>query len=91
MPLTPQDQQFIHAANRFKIYLLLMGGAILVYLLLAPAGSLQMSTAVLGITLCGVFWLTQKLLSLITVLDLELTRLANAVQQSLKEEPALRR
>ena len=86
MPLTRQDRQLVQAVDRLKIYLLLTGGAILIYLLLMPPGDIQMPTSVLGVTLCGMFWLTQKLLSLIDALDLELTRLADSVKRSLTKE-----
>ena len=48
-----------------------------------PAG---MVTAVIGMAFCGIFWLTQKLLSFITLLDSELIRVVNAVKSTLTEE-----
>lgn len=69
-----------------KIYVLLTAVAILLYLLLIPSGEIQMATSVMGLALCGVFWLTQRLLSFITVLDLELTRVVNTLKRSLPED-----
>lgn len=86
MPLKPEDRRFLNAVDRMKIYLLLMAGAVLLYILMAPSGELQMTTSILGIALCGVFWLTQRLLSFITILDSELTRLSNALKRSLPTE-----
>ena len=68
-----------------KVYLLVLAGAVLAYLLFVPAKEIHMATSILGLALCGVFWLTQRLLTFITELDLELTRLAKAVKQSLPE------
>jgi hypothetical protein len=50
-----------------------------------PSSEIQMATSVLGVALCGVFWLTQRLLSFITSLDLELTRVVNAVKRTLTD------
>jgi hypothetical protein len=44
-----------------------------------------MATSVIGVALCGVFWLTQRLLSFITLLDMELTRVINVVKRTLPE------
>lgn len=86
MPLTARDRRFLETIDRLKMYLLLLALAVLLYLLFAPGGELQMATSVIGLALCGVFWLTQRLLSFISLLDLELTRVANAIKQSLSEE-----
>ena len=86
MPLSPSDKRFLQTIDRIKVYLLLMALGVLVYLLLAPSGEIQMATSVIGLALCGVFWLTQRLLSFITLLDLELTRIVNALKRSLPPE-----
>ena len=86
MPLTPKDRQFLHTVNRLKAYLLFLAAAVLLYLLFAPPSELQATTTIIGVALCGVFWLTQRLLSFITLLDLELTRITNALKRSLPEE-----
>ena len=86
MPLTRQDRQFLEAISRHKIYVLVMAAAVLCYLRLARAEDFSLSTLVLGLALCGVFWLTQRLLSFISVLDYEVTRLSKAVSKSLPEE-----
>lgn len=49
-----------------------MASAVFVYLALMPT----IETSLPAATLCGVFWLTQRLLSLISLLDGELTRMA---------------
>ena len=85
MPLDSKDRRFLETVDRLKAYLILMAVVVLAYLLLAPSGELQTATSVLGIALCGVFWLTQRLLSCVTVLDLELTRVVNAVKRTLTE------
>ncbi len=85
MPLHAKDRRFLQTVDRLKVYLILMAGGVLLYLLLIPSGELQMATSVLGVSLCGVFWLTQRLLSFIASLDLELTRVVNAVKRTLTD------
>lgn len=86
MPLTQGDRRFLQTIERFKVYLLLMAFTVFLYLLFVPANEIRMATSVIGIALCGVFWLTQRLLTFITLLDLELTRILNALRQSLPEK-----
>ena len=83
MPLNHQDRKFLQTVDRFKIYLLLIALAVLVSLLTMPSSEIQMTTSVIGIALCGVFWLTQRLLHFITQLDLELTRVVNTLKHTL--------
>ena len=83
MPLSPSDKRFLHTVDRMKMYILLIAIGVLIYLLLAPSSEIQMATSVIGLALCGVFWMTQQLLSFITQLDLELTRIVNALKRSL--------
>ncbi len=45
-----------------------------------------MATAVIGVALCGIFWLTQRLLSYITILDIELNRIAKIIKEQLPED-----
>jgi len=86
MPLGDKDRRFLDAIYRFKTYLLVMGISVLLYLLLAPSEELQMATSVVGLALCGMFYLTQRLLSLISVLDFELTRLSNSIKRTMPLE-----
>ena len=86
MPLTPQDRVLLSRINYLKAYLLLLAVAVFVYLLFLPASELQMATSVVGIALCGVFWVTHRLLAFISLLDLELTRLMNALKRTIPEE-----
>ena len=86
MPLTQRDRRFLQTIDRLKVYLLLLGLAVFFYLLFAPSGELQTVTSVIGMALRGVFWLTQRLLSFITLLDLELTRIVNVLKRTLPEE-----
>ena len=86
MPLTPKDRALLNRINHLKAYLLILAIAVFVYLLFLPASELQMATSVVGVTLCGVFWVTQRLLTFISLLDLELTRVMNALKRSLPEE-----
>ena len=85
MPLTARDRRFLQTVDRLKVYMLLLAVAVFGYLLLAPSGEIQMATSVLGLALCGVFWLTQRLLSFITVLDFELTRVVSTLKQIMPE------
>ena len=85
MPLNSRDRRFLQTVDRLKLYLLLMAVGVFLYLLLMPSSEIQMATSVLGVALCGVFWLTQRLLSFITLLDLELTRVVNAVKRTLTD------
>ena len=86
MPLTPGDRQFLETVSRLKVYLLVLAIAVFVYLLVVPSGEIQTATSVIGMALCGVFWLTQRLLSFITLLDLELTRVVNVLKRTLPAE-----
>lgn len=86
MPLSHRDRHFLQTVERLKIYLLLIAGAVFLYLLFVPSNEIQMTTSVVGFALCGIFWLTQRLLSLVSLLDLELTRLLNAVKRVLPED-----
>lgn len=86
MPLTPQDRILLNRINYLKLYLLLLAIAVFVYLVFLPASELQMATSVVGIALCGVFWVTHRLLAFISLLDLELTRVMNTLKRTLPEE-----
>ena len=86
MPLSARDRQFLEVIERLKIYLLVMAAAILIFLLVVPQTEIQMATSITGMALCGVFWLTQRLLSFITLLDLELTRMINVLKRTLPED-----
>ena len=85
MPLTPRDRRFLQTIERLKVYLLLLAVAVFLYLLFIPSSEIQMATSVIGVALCAVFWLTQRLLSFITLLDLELTRVINVLKRTLPE------
>ena len=63
-----------------------MALAVLVYLVLTPISEIRTATSIVGVTLCAMFWLTQRLLTFITVLDVELTRILYVVKRSFTEE-----
>ncbi len=86
MPLTNRERRFLQTVDRLKMYLLLLAFAILLYLLCSPSTEIQMATSILAIALCGVFWLTQRLLTFISALDLELTRVVNVLKRVVPEE-----
>lgn len=86
MPLSTRDRRFLEAVGRLKVSLLVLAVAVLSYLILSPSEELHTGTAIIGLALCGVFWLTQRLLAFITVLDFELTRLINLVKRLVPEE-----
>lgn len=86
MPLSERDRQFLQRIDRLRVYLLVMAGAVLLVFLLMPKEELQLATSVIGIALCGVFWLTQRLLTYISALDLELLRIMDTIQRLLPEE-----
>jgi hypothetical protein len=86
MPLSSGDRRFLQTVERLKLYLVFMALTVFLYLLLAPSSEIQMTTSVIGIALCGIFWLTQRLLSFITLLDLELTRVVTVLKRSLPKE-----
>lgn len=83
MPLTSRDRKFLQTIERMKVLLLLIAVAVFMFLLLAPSTEIQATTSVIGVALCGVFFLTQRLLTFITQLDHELTRVINVVSRSL--------
>ena len=83
MPLNPNDRQFLHAIDRLKVYLLMMAIGVFILLLVVPSSEIQMATSIIGMALCGVFWITQRLLTFISQLDLELTRVVNTLKHTL--------
>ena len=85
MPLTPKDREFLEAVERLKTYLVLMAGGVFAVLLFTPARELHAVTSLVGLVLCALFWVTQRLLSFIAILDLELNRLRDAVLRSMPE------
>ena len=86
MPLNRSDRSFLQRVDRFKLYILVIAVGVFFYLLVVPSNEIQMVTAVIGMALCGIFWLTQKLLSFIAELDSELTRVVNVIKGTLTEE-----
>ena len=86
MPLTTTDRRFLGAVERLQLYLILLAVVVLIYLVLSPASEIRAATSVTGLALCTMFWLTQRLLTFITVLDAELTRVLRAINRSLTEE-----
>lgn len=87
MPLTHEDRRFLEAVGRLKLYVLVTAVAVLVLFLVTPSAQIQLVTSIVGITLCGVFWLTSRLLSFITLLDHELTGAMLALKRSLPPDP----
>jgi hypothetical protein len=87
MPLSPEDRRFLRTVDRLKLYLLLLASSVFIYLLCSPAPDRQaLLTSILGVALCGVFWLTQRLLGFISHLDMELSRLLEVVKRTLPPE-----
>ncbi len=86
MPLTPRDRQFLNHVERSKLLLLGMGLAVLAYVLCTPSNQMYTVTTVIGVTLCALFWVTQRLLTLITILDVELLKMIEAVKKALPED-----
>lgn len=86
MPLSPVDKRLVDALDRLKIYLLVVGGVVFLFLLLTPPSQFHLPMLVICMVLCGVFWLTQRLLTLITLLELELLRAMDALKRLLTEE-----
>ena len=86
MPLTQRDRIFLDAIDRLKVYILIMAFGVFVYLLLRPPGEIQLTASLLSVTLCYTFWLTQRLLSLISLLDVELTSTISAVKRVLPKD-----
>jgi hypothetical protein len=86
MPLTKRDRAFLAGIDRLKLYVVLLAGAVFAYLFFSPRAEIQMATSIVGLALCAVFWLTQRLLSFIAYLDHELTRLTNVIQHTLTDQ-----
>ena len=89
--LHQNDRRFLEAVSRLKGYLLLMAASVFIYLLFIQEEGEQLEIIMFSVTLCAIFWLTQRLLSCITVLDHELMRMANAVKNSSSGEGSVRR
>ena len=83
MPLTPHDRRFLQTIERMKILLVLLAGSVFLYLLFVPSSEIQLTTSIIGMALCGVFWLTQRLLTFIAQLDHELNRVVNVLRRTL--------
>lgn len=86
MPLSKADQQFLRTASRFKVYVLLIGVGILVFLVLSPPNEMRLTTAVIGLALAGTFWLSQRLLTYVASLNRELARLVHELKDKLPEK-----
>ena len=86
MPLTPHDRKFLNTIEHLKVLLLCMGVAVLMYVLCTPVSQMYAVTTVVGITLCALFWVTQRLLTLVTILDVELLKMIEAVKKALPED-----
>ena len=70
MPLTPSDRHFVRVVDHLKLYLLLLATSVLIFLMCTPASQIHLATAIVGFALCWLVWLTQRLLNLLTMLDL---------------------
>ncbi|MCI0563594.1 MAG: hypothetical protein MN733_34410 [Nitrososphaera sp.] len=82
------DKRFLKTVDHLKIYILLLAASVLLYLIwfVFQNTEMQMATTVLGIVLCAMFWLTQRLLSFISLLDTELARAMNILKNTLSDE-----
>lgn len=85
MPLSEKDRKFLGRVGLFKIYVILMAAAVLLFLIVVPYEHRTAMWAV-EVALCGVFWVTQRLLSYISLLDFEITRLMNVLKHTLTLE-----
>ena len=90
MPLSYRDRAFLRRIDRLKLYLVIVAAAVLVFLVLAPDEEMRTTTSVIGMVLCGIFWLTQRLLSYISELDQELEDLRDAVERIVPEHERYR-
>ena len=86
MPLSPADKRLLHILDRLRIYLLTVAGLVLFLLLLTPPSHFHLPMIVICVVLCGVLWVTQRLLTLITLLDLELMRAIDTLKRLVPEE-----
>jgi hypothetical protein len=86
MPLNKKDRVFISVVSRLKILVLVIAALTLVFILVTPPSEIQAATTVLGIALCGLFYMTQRLLSFITDMDFEISRLTDVIKSTLTEE-----
>ena len=86
MPLTPSDRHFVKVVDHLKLYLLLLAASVLIFLMCTPASQIHLATAVVGIALCWLVWLTQRLLSLLAMLDLELNKAIDTIKRVLPTE-----
>ena len=86
MPLTSSDRQFVKVVDRLKLYLLLLAASVLVFLMCTPASQIHLATAIVGIALCWLVWLTQRLLNLLAMLDLELNKAIDTLKRTLPAE-----
>ena len=86
MPLSSRDRKFLQAIERMKLLLIILAIVVFIYLLCVPSTEKQAATSILGLALCGVFWLTQQLLTFITELDHELTRVVHVISRTLSPD-----
>lgn len=83
MPLTQADRRFMWIVDRIRMCLLAVAAAALLFLLFTPPNQIQIATIILGICLCWLIWLTQRLLSLITQLDVELKKAIDTLKRAI--------
>lgn len=81
MPLTSNERQFLTRCDRFKYLLVVLALALLLYVAVTPVSDFSMPTFILAVAFCVTFWVTQRLLTLIMVLDVELTKTVRALQR----------
>ena len=82
MPLTPADRRFLRVVDRLKVYVLALAVAVFLLVLLTPQTKLTLPTATVICATTGLLWALERLLSLVTVLDLELKKVTDALKRA---------
>lgn len=81
MPLTSSERRFLSRCDRFKYLLVLLALTLLFYIVVTPVSDFSMPTFIIATAFCVTFWVTQRLITLITVLDVELAKTVRALQR----------
>ena len=87
MPLTPAERRFLRIVDRLKVYVLALAVAVFFLVLLTPQTKLTLPAATVICATAGLLWVVERLLSLLTVLDVELKRVTDALKQALPHGP----
>jgi len=84
--LTLKERRFLRAVEHLKYYLLALAVAVFLLILSIPPSEISLATCLVIVALCGLLWVTQRLLTFITLLDIQLAKAIRGLKYSLSDE-----